>query len=709
MFTISIEYVALGRLASRGGYILNHQEDHSHHHHDHQENMEGMSHMSHGKKDHGHGHGGGHEHHAHMVEDFKRRFLISIVLTIPILILDPMLQALLGFEGWISFPGDTYVLLALSTIVYFYGGWPFLKGLVDEIRKKQPGMMTLIGLAISVAYIYSAAVALGLQGKMFFWELATLIDVMLLGHWIEMNFIMGASRALQELAALVPKEAHKLKSDGTTVDVPVDSLNKDDKFLVKPGERIPVDGVISEGHTNVDESMLTGESRPVGKTTGDSVIGGSLNGEGSVTVSVLKVGGETFLSQVTEMVRKAQESKSRTQDLANTVAFWLTLTAIAAGAVTFFVWLSIREDFAFSMERAVTVMVITCPHALGLAIPLVVAVSTSLAASMGLLIRNRAAFERARDINAVVFDKTGTLTHGDFKAQDVIPFSDFSEDEILKLAAAVESSSEHPIAKGILDAAREKGLTVPRSTDFQAVKGKGAMAMVEGRSIMIASPNYLDEESIDFDRDKISKNWDKGSTVVFVLDEKKLIGAIALGDTVRKESFDAVASLKKMGIRCLMLTGDHEQVAKAVADELGLDDYFAEVLPDKKADKIKELQNKGYRVAMTGDGINDAPALATADLGIAIGAGTDVAVETADVILVRSNPADVASIFALARATYRKMVQNLIYATGYNLVAIPLAAGVLAGVGIILSPAVGAIFMSASTIVVAINARLLKV
>jgi Cu2+-exporting ATPase len=659
------------------------------------------------------GHSGSHkmggDHHAMMVADFRKRFWISLALTIPILLLDPMFQSLVGLEGVIKFPGDKWFLLAFSTAIYIYGGRPFLKGLADEIRKKLPGMMTLIGLAISVAFFYSAAIVLGLEGKVFFWELATLIDVMLLGHWIEMRFVMGASKALEELVKLIPSEAHRVNEDGSTEDVAVDDLKKGDRYIVRPGEKFPIDGSIIEGSTTVDESMLTGESQPVKKKEGDGVVGGALNGSGSVTVKVEKTGGDTFISQVVNMVRSAQESKSRTQDIANRAAFWLTIIAISSGLITLAVWLSIKGDFTYSLERMVTVMVITCPHALGLAVPLVVAVSTGIGASKGLLIRNRASFEQARTIDAVVFDKTGTLTKGEFGVQKIIPLSDRDENEILRLAATVESDSEHPLAQGIMREAEKRDIKPGKVTDFEAVKGKGARGNVDGKSVMISSPVYLQENSIEFDENKISGEWDEGRTVVFVLEEGNLIGAISLGDRIRDESVEAIKNLKAMDIKCLMVTGDNRRVAEAVSKKLGLDEFYAEVLPDKKAEKIREIQGKKMRVAMTGDGINDAPALATADLGIAIGAGTDVAVETADVVLVRSDPRDVVSIFRLANATYKKMVQNLFYATGYNVVAIPLAAGVLAGVGIILSPAVGAVLMSISTVVVAINARFMSI
>jgi P-type Cu2+ transporter len=568
-------------------------------------------------------------------------------------------------------------------------------------------MMTLIALAIAVAYVYSSAVVFGVPGKIFFWELATLVVIMLLGHWIEMRSVMGASRALEELAKLMPSEAHKLMEDGSVQDVSLDELRSGDKVLIKPGEKIPADGRVTEGESSVNEAMITGESKPVSKKEGGKVIGGSINGEGSITIEVEKTGKDSFLSQVVDMVHEAQESKSKTQDLANRAAFWLTIIAISAGAVTMFVWLAIvHESFVFALERTVTVMVITCPHALGLAIPLVVAVSTAISARNGLLIRNRAAFEAARNLQAIIFDKTGTLTQGKFGVTDtVILDGKLDEKQLLAYAASVEQNSEHPIAKGILDSVED----YKKVTDFKAISGKGAKGKVDGKDVLVVSPGYLRENNIKYSNGKIDELSSQGKTVVFVLVNNELQGAIALADIIRPESKEAIARLKEMGIKAMMLTGDNKQVADYVAKELGLDDYFAEVLPNEKADKVKEVQGRGMVVAMTGDGVNDAPALAQADVGMAIGAGTDVAVETADIVLVRSNPQDAVDIIALAKATYRKMVQNLVWATGYNAVAIPLAAGVLFTYGVILSPAMGAVLMSLSTVIVSINARLLKV
>ncbi|MFO8091313.1 MAG: heavy metal translocating P-type ATPase [Desulfatiglandaceae bacterium] len=664
-----------------------------------------MEHSSHSSGAGGHGDHG--SHHAHMVADFRRRFWISLVLSIPILGLSTLIQGLLGLEDVLAFPGQGYVQFGLSTIVFIYGGWPFLKGLVNELRKKEPGMMTLIGLAIMVAYVYSSMVVFGLPGKVFFWELATLIVIMLLGHWIEMRSVMGASGALEELVKLIPSEAHRLKEDGGIEEVAVSSLKTGDRALVKPGEKIPADGLVVEGETSVNEAMLTGESRPVEKKEGDEVIGGAINGESSITVEVKNVGDESYLSQVVRMVREAQETRSRSQDLANRAALWLTIIALSAGGVTLVFWLVFGKDFVFSLERMVTVMVITCPHALGLAVPLVVAVSTSLAAGQGLLIRDRSSFEKGRNLDAVVFDKTGTLTQGRFGVTDVISLNEKGQDAVLKLAASLESRSEHPIAQGIVKEARKREIDFPAPEDFEAIAGKGARAKIQGSEVKVVSPGYLKENHIEIHDSEVEKTAKEGKTIVYVLIEERPEGAIALADIIREESKEALSRLKAMDIQVMMLTGDAEAVAQWVARELDLDDYFSEVLPDQKASKIREVKGRGLTVAMVGDGVNDAPALVEADMGIAIGAGTDVAIEAADIVLVRSDPRDVTAIVELARATYSKMVQNLWWATGYNAVAIPLAAGVLYPVGFLLPPAAGALVMSLSTVIVAVNARML--
>ena len=647
-----------------------------------------------------------HENHAHMAADFRKRFWISLVLTLPILALSPMLQKLVGLREAVQFPGDIYVLFGFSSAVFWYGGWPFLKGFLEEIKARRPGMMMLISVAVATAYLYSGAVVFGLTGKMFFWELATLVDIMLLGHWIEMKSVMGASKALEELAKLMPSDAHKLMPDGSVKDVPLGELAVNDKVLIKPGEKIPADGVIVKGESSVNEAMLTGESTPAAKKTGGKVIGGAINGEGSLTIEVKGTGKDSFLSQVIGLVKQAQESKSKTQDLANTAALWLTIVALSGGVITLVVWLAFMgKDFSFAIERAVTVMVIACPHALGLAVPLVVAVSTALAAKNGLLIRNRTAFEGARKLQAVIFDKTGTLTEGRFGVTDTLVLSpDINEETLRTYAASVDANSEHPIAKAIA-ASSEKKLPVE---NFKGIPGKGAEGRVEGKEVKVVSPGFLQEQNITFTDKRVEPLQAQGKTVVFVLVDGKLKGAIAVADIVRPEAKQAIAALKALNIQCMMLTGDNKATAKWVSDQIGLDEYFAEVLPPDKAAKVKEVQSRGKRVAMTGDGVNDAPALAQADVGIAIGAGSDVAVETADVILVRSNPMDVVAIVQLSRATYRKMIQNLVWAVGYNVVAIPLAAGVLYAWGVLLTPAVGAALMAASTVIVAVNAQLLK-
>lgn len=649
----------------------------------------------------GHGHGA-------MVSDFRRRFWISMVLTVPVLALSPMIQRFVGLDGVLTFPGSAYVLFGLSTAVYFYGGWPFLKGLHSELSARKPGMMTLIALAISVAFFYSSAVVFGVAGKVFFWELVTLIDIMLLGHWIEMKSVMGASGALEALVRLLPATAHRLRENGESEDVPIAQLEPGDRILVKPGEKVPTDGNILKGHSSFNESMLTGESRPVEKSEGEEAVGGAVNGEGAVTLEVRKTGGQTYLAQVIDMVKHAQETRSRTQDLANRAALWLTYIALTAGGTTLAFWLFAGFGVEFALERMVTVMVITCPHALGLAVPLVVAVSTKLTAQNGLLIRDRGAFERARKLQAVIFDKTGTLTEGRFGVSDVVALGQVGKDEVLGWAAALESQSEHPIAQGIVAQAAERSLKLGSVEEFQNLTGQGAEAKVNGHSVKVVSPGYLTSMSLDVEDAEVARLQAEGKTVVFVILDGAVIGAVALADIIRPESFEAVARLKEMGIQCMMLTGDAKAVAKTVAQQLGLDDYFAEVLPAQKAEKVREVKARGLTVAMIGDGVNDAPALVEADLGIAIGAGTEVAIEAADMVLVRSDPRDVFAILALSRATYRKMIQNLLWATGYNAFAIPLAAGVAYSWGIVLSPAAGAALMSLSTVIVAINAKLLE-
>ncbi|MHA6280868.1 copper-translocating P-type ATPase [Salinimicrobium sp. CAU 1759] len=649
-----------------------------------------------------HGHAG-HDHHKMMIEDFKKRFWVTLVLTIPILFLSPMIQDFFGYKYLL--PGNKYILFALSTVVYFYGGWPFLKGFWSEVKKAAPGMMTLISMAITVAYLYSSATVFGLEGVDFFWELATLIAIMLVGHWIEMKSVLGASKALQLLVSMMPAEAHRVNGDQIE-DVKLDTLKKGDIILVKPGEKVPADAIIVEGESYLNESMLTGESKPVKKSTDQKIIGGSINGNGSLKAKVEHTGKDSYLNKVITMVEEAQKSKSKMQNLSDRAAKWLTYIALGIGFGTLAVWLILGFPFVYALERMVTVMVIACPHALGLAIPLVVAISTAVSAQNGLLIRNRTAFEESRKITALLFDKTGTLTKGDFGVTRIESVNDkFSKEEILRLSSALEQSSEHPIAVGIIKKVKDDKVPIPKPENFNAITGKGVEATVEGKEVKVVSPGYLRDENINTPEDAYS---DAAETVVFVLINGELAGYIALADEIRPESADAIRIFKENNIKVFMATGDNERTAKAVSDKLGLDGYYAEVLPHQKVEIVKELESKGEFVAMTGDGVNDAPALAQANVGIAVGSGTDVAAETADIILVNSNPQDIANLILFGKATYNKMIQNLIWATGYNVVAIPLAAGVLYSSGFVLGPAVGAVFMSLSTIIVAINAQLLK-
>ncbi|MCW3489810.1 copper-translocating P-type ATPase [Dethiobacter alkaliphilus] len=685
-----------------------HEKDNKHEEHKSSEHDNNSgSHDEHGDHDsggHG-GHGSGHsetDHHRMMIKDFRRRFWFSLILSIPVLALSPMFQDWLRYT--LEFPGDDWVFFIFASAIYFYGGWPFLTGLVDEVKKKQPGMMTLIGLATTVAYVYSTAVFFGFPGDVLYWEMVTLIDIMLLGHWMEMKSILSASQALEKLMELMPDTAHLVTEDGETKEVKISKLKDDDVVLVKPGEKIPADGEIVDGKSYVDESMITGESKPVERKKGDNVIGGSVNGEGSVKVKISGVGDDSYLSKVVNLVQDAQKTKSRSQRLADKAHFVLTVVALTGGTLTLIAWTLAGESAAFSIERAVAVMVIACPHALGLAIPLVVSISTSISANNGLLIRNRTQFEKARNISMVVFDKTGTLTEGKFGVTGINTEDDYDEKELIRLAAAVEKESEHPIASGIVEKAKSMDLDIPDVSEFNSFKGKGIEGVADDKNIKVVSPGYLREHDIDFQKE----TKEEATTTVYVLIDDKLAGAISLADKIRPQSYEAIKALHKMGIKCHMLTGDNNETAKKVSEELGLDGFEAEVLPDKKQTKVKELQEKGELVAMTGDGVNDAPALAQADIGIAIGSGTDVAAETADVILVDSNPQDVVTLIRFGKATYRKMVQNLFWASAYNIVALPLAAGVLYGAGIIISPSVGAVAMSLSTIIVAINAKLLR-
>ena len=646
----------------------------------------------------------GHESHAAGIADFKKRFYVVLVLTVPIMLLSQMIQHWLNIH--VSFPGSKYVLFALSSFVFFYGGWPFLKGLRDEMKVKNPGMMTLIGFAITVAYVYSVATVFGLKGMDFFWELASLILIMLLGHWIEMKSVAGASRELALLVQLMPDDAHLVQGD-QVMDVKTATLKENDIVLIKPGEKVAADGTIADGNSYLNESLLTGESKPVEKSKGDKVIAGSINGNGVIKVLVSHGVQDSYLSQVIKLVQDAQQSKSKTQLLADKAARWLTLIAIVAGIATFLVWYISGKDLAFAVERMVTVIVICCPHALGLAVPLIVAKSTALSAKNGLLIKNRTAFENARKITTIVFDKTGTLTIGKFAVSNIMVLQNgINENELLRIAAALEQNSEHPIATGILQKAKELTITIPAAENFKAITGQGVEAIVENRQIMVVSPGYLKEKNITL---PVNSSLDAAETTVFVLVNDTLAGYISLTDAIRPESAEAIQTLHENKMKCVLLTGDNKVVAESVSRKLGMDSYFAEVLPDQKLEKIKELQSKGEFVAMTGDGVNDAPALAQADIGIAVGSGSDIAAETAGIVLVNSNPKDIVHLILFGKATYRKMMQNLAWATGYNVVALPLAAGVLYKIGILLSPAAGAVLMSLSTVIVAINASLLKV
>ena len=646
----------------------------------------------------------GHDHHAMMIADFKKRFYVVLILTIPIMLLSTMIQHFMKVN-W-QFAGSQYILFALSTIVFFYGGFPFLKGLVDEVKAKSPGMMFLIGFAITVAYIYSVAIVFGLQGTDFFWELATLILIMLLGHWIEMKSVAGASKELELLVQLMPSDAHMVMPD-MVHDVKADTLKENDIILVKPGEKVAADGIILEGESYLNESMLTGESKPIQKVKGDKVIAGAINGNGSIKVTVSHAAKDSYLSQVIKLVDDAQKSKSQTQLLADKAARWLTIIALVTGIATFLYWYLTGQPLAFAMERMVTVIVICCPHALGLAVPLVVAKSTALSAKNGLLIKNRTAFENARKITTIVFDKTGTLTVGKFEVSKIVSLQkEFNENEIIRLASALEQKSEHPIATGILQKVKDLSILIPATENFNAITGKGVEATVEGKKILVVSPGYLKENSLTIPEGFTANDTE---TVVFVIVNNQLAGYIALSDEIRPESAKAIKTLKENNIKSILLTGDNSKVAKSVSDTLGMDSFIAEVLPHQKLEKIKEMQSKGEFIAMTGDGVNDAPALAIADVGIAVGSGSDIAAETAGIILVNSNPKDIVSLILFGKATYRKMIQNLIWATGYNIIALPLAAGVLYRQGILLSPAAGAVLMTVSTIVVAINASMLRV
>lgn len=652
----------------------------------------------------------GHDQHAgHSVEMFRDKFRWSIALTVPTLVWSPMVQQWLGFRAP-AFPGSGYVPAIFGTILFFYGGMVFLRGAVREIKDRLPGMMTLISLAITVAFSFSLAVTLGVPGMDLWWELSTLITIMILGHWIEMRSISQAQGALKELAKLVPDIAVRMVGEKTE-EVPVADLREGDVILIRPGSSIPADGVVLEGSSAVNEAMITGESRPVDKKLDDKVIAGTVNGAGSLRVKVTGTGERTALAGIMRLVAQAQTSRSRAQALADRAAFFLTVIAIVSAVITLAAWLLVGATPAFAIERVVTVLVIACPHALGLAIPLVIAISTTLAARAGLLVRNRRGLEEARNLNAVFFDKTGTLTRGDFRVVEVTSAPGLSADDALKLAASVEQDSEHTIAQGVVKSAEERGLPLARAEQFQAIPGQGVQAVVEGRSLMIGGPALLGRLGIELPpqlREALDRATTRAQTAITLVEGRMPLAVLAVADAIREESKEAVRRLHELGIEVIMMTGDAKAVADAVAKELGIDTVLAEVLPEQKASRIEDVKRSGKRVAMVGDGVNDAPALLTADVGIAIGAGTDVAVEAGDVVLIRNDPRDVPRIIALSKATYRKMVQNLWWAAGYNIAAIPLAAGVLAPWGIVLNPAVGAILMSFSTVVVALNAQLLR-
>jgi len=661
-------------------------------------------HAVHGSMNHsGHEHAA-HNHAAH-VRLYRQRFWWALLLTIPILLLTPAIQQVMG----ISFQAPPWVVPALATVLFGYGGWPFLSGAVSELRQRNPGMMTLIAVAIVTAWSYSMAVSLGwASGQPFFWELATLIDIMLLGHWIEMRSVMGAADALSSLARLMPSQARRLRPDGELETVEVSQLQKADHVVVSPGERIPADGIVMEGRSSVDQSMLTGESQPVPVSEGDEVVGGAVNQESLLVVRITRTGDESFLAQMQTLVREAQAHRSRTQDLANRAARWLTYAALGSGAISLGVWVALGAPIAFAIERAVTVMIIACPHALGLAVPLVVAVSTARAAKSGLLIRDRNAFEQARDVDVVVFDKTGTLTQGHFAVTDIVPLTDrISAESLLRIAARLEQGANHPLARALVE--KWSG-PLSGVEEFRQLPGEGVEAMVNDTLYRVLSPGAVQKYvQVDIEQNpQFRALTSEGKTVVVVTDAQQVLGLIALADQIRPEALDAVAALQRMGISVHMLSGDHAATAESVARTLGLDGVQAQVLPDQKVAHIRQLQRAGKKVAMVGDGVNDAPALAQADVGVAIGAGTDIAIAAADIVLVRDDPRQVATLIRLSHATMRKMVQNLWWAAGYNIFAIPAAAGAFAWLGIAISPAAGAALMSLSTIIVALNAQLLR-
>jgi Cu2+-exporting ATPase len=649
------------------------------------------------------------EHAGHGTNIFKMKFWVSLILSIPLVLYSDVMQALFHWSAP-KFPGLPYIELVIASVIFFYGGWVFVASAWRELRAKLPGMMTLISVAITTAYAWSVYAVFAGRNDALFWELGTLITIMLLGHWIEMRAVGGAQSALKELSKLLPDTAEVVRGDATAI-VPLSELREGDIVVTKPGGKIAADGEVVEGESSVDESIATGESKPITKHVGDAVIAGTVNGDGMLKIKVTKVGDRTFLAGVMRLVAEAQSSKSRLQVLSDRAAFWLTFVALGSGVITVIAWIAAGAGTAFAIERLVAVLVIACPHALGLAVPLVASISTTKAAKNGFLVKQRLALEAARNIDVVLFDKTGTLTKGEYGVTNVWPIGAKDENEVVRFAASVDAYSEHPVAKAIVAYAHTKNIPLAEIKDFTRLAGKGAQARMDGALVMLGGAGVIEGKnvlsSIPSTADIVAEHK-KGKTIVYVLREGSLIGVLALADVIRDESREAIKKLKDMGVDVAMVTGDADDVAAWVAGELGITEYFARVLPDQKAEKVKLLQSKGKRVAMVGDGINDAPALTQADLGIAIGAGTNVAIESAGIILIKNDPRDIPKIITLSRLTYTKMLQNLWWAAGYNIVAIPLAAGVLAGEGIILSPAIGAVFMSLSTVIVAGNAMLLK-
>lgn len=693
--------------------------EHEHHNHQSETHEEHKHNQHHNHSNHSHNHHEGHDHgamdHSAHGGDFKKKFFVSLFLGIPIILMAPMMGIELPFQ--FTFPGSEWVVLILGTILFFYGGMPFLKGAKMELEMKNPGMMMLISLGISVAYFYSVYAFVAnnfLHSPVhimdFFWELATLILIMLLGHWIEMNAISNAGNALQKMAELLPNLATVIKEDGSTEEVALQEVMVGQKVLVKAGEKVPTDGEILEGQTSINESMITGESKDVIKKVHDKVIGGSVNGSGAITIEVTGTGESGYLSQVMELVGSAQNEKSRVESLSDKVAKWLFYIALTVGIVAFIVWFILTKDINIALERMVTVLIIACPHALGLAIPLVTARSTSLGAQNGLLVKDRQALEVAKKVDIIMMDKTGTLTEGNFAVNEFESFSqDYTKEEVLSLMAALEQTSSHPLAVGVLNKMEELGLSIPKASDVTNLPGIGMEGLVEGKDVKIVSISYMNQHDLPFNEKEFNELSSQGNSVSFLLVNHETIGLIAQGDQIKPDSKEMINELKAQGIKPVMLTGDNKQVANVVAKQLGIETVHAELMPEDKEKIVKEYKEQGLVVMMVGDGVNDAPGLARADIGVAIGAGTDVAIDSADVILVKSNPFDILHFLSLSKNTQRKMVQNLWWGAGYNIVAIPLAAGILASVGVILSPAVGAVLMSFSTVIVAINAMLLKI